>query len=248
MERLLIVPAAGLGSRLGGSVPKLLASVGGRAMLDHLLELHSGVDRVALVVHPTAEAAVRARTGGAVDLFVQHEPTGMLDAIMLARPAVEAQQPRRVCITWCDQIGIHPRTIRRLAELTAPPSDPALALPTCRRCHPYIHFERGPDGAVRRVLQRREGDAMPEVGESDAGLFDLSHGAYLGSLAEYATTVAPGDGTGERNFLPFVPWLSSRASVVTFPCVDQEEAIGVNTPEELRLVERYLRERAQRAT
>lgn len=89
---------------------------------------------------------------------------------------------------------------------------------------------------------------MPEVGESDAGLFDLSHGAYLGSLAEYATTVAPGDGTGERNFLPFVPWLSSRASVVTFPCVDQEEAIGVNTPEELRLVERYLRERAQRAT
>lgn len=248
MERLLIVPAAGLGSRLGGSVPKLLASVGGRAMLDHLLELHSGVDRVALVVHPTAEAAVRTRTGGTVDLFVQHEPTGMLDAIMLARPAVEAQQPRRVCITWCDQIGIHPRTIRRLAELTAPPSGPALVLPTCRRSNPYIHFERGPDGAVRRVLQRREGDAMPEVGESDAGLFDLSRAAFLHSLPEYAETVTADSGTGERNFLPFVPWLSSRASVVTFPCVDQEEAIGVNTPVELRLVERYLRERAQRAT
>ena len=241
---MLIVPAAGLGSRLGGSVPKLLAPVNGRPMLDHLLELHSGVERVAVVVHPTAEAAVRERTRGHVDLFVQPEPTGMLDAILLARPAVVAHRPRRIRVTWCDQIGIHPSTINRLTAATEP-SDPPLVLPTCHRTQPYIHFDRATDGRILRVLQRREGDAMPLVGESDAGLFDLSRQAFLDWLPEYARTVPAGNGTGERNFLPFIPWLSSRAPVVTFPCRDQEEAIGVNTPEELRLIEGYLRERAR---
>ena len=243
MERMLIVPAAGLGSRLGGSVPKVLALVDGRPMLDHLLELHAGADRVAIVVHPTAEETVRRRTRGAADLFVQRKPTGMLDAILLARPAVEAHQPRRVCITWCDQVAIHPRTVARLVAATAAPADPALALPTCRRPNPYIHFERGADGAIRRVLQRREGDAMPEEGESDAGLFDLSLEAFLAWLPEYAATAAADGGTGERNFLPFIPWISSRGVVRTFPCVHSEEAIGVNTVEELRLVEQYLRDR-----
>ena len=52
-------------------------------------------------------------------------------------------------------------------------------------------------------------------------------------------------GTGERNFLPFIPWIAARAPVVTFPCTDEREAIGVNTPEELALVEEYLKERAR---
>lgn len=212
-------------------------------MLDHLLELHAGVDRVALVVHPKAEAAVRERTRGAVEVFVQREPTGMLDALLLARPAVESHRPRRVRITWCDQIGIHPATIVRLMAETARPSDPPLVLPTCRQENPYIHFDRGSDGAIRRVLQRREGDDMPAEGESDAGLFDLSRDAFLSWLPEYASTAAADEGTGERNFLPFIPWVARRAAVRTFPCLHPEEAIGVNTPQELALIERYLQGR-----
>ena len=247
MERMLVVPAAGLGSRLGGSVPKLLAVVNGRSMLDHLLELHAGADRVALVVHPTAKQMVRDRMRAIGDVFVQRQPTGMLDAILLARPAVEAHRPRRICVTWCDQVAIHPQTVRRLAAAAAGPDDPPLVLPTCLRTNPYIHFERGPDGAIRRVLQRREGDAMPETGESDAGLFDLSLEAFLEWLPEYAATAAgAGGGTGERNFLPFIPWVSRRAAVLTLPCVHPEETVGVNTPDELALVERYLQDRARR--
>jgi bifunctional UDP-N-acetylglucosamine pyrophosphorylase / glucosamine-1-phosphate N-acetyltransferase len=243
MQRLLIVPAAGLGSRLGGSAPKLLALVNGRPMLEHLLEMYLGVDRVAVVVHPMAVDAVGRLLGAAADVFVQEQPTGMLDAILLARPAVETHEPRRVLITWCDQIAIHPRTIARLIEATAPPADPPLVLPTCLQPDPYIHFERDGEGTIRRVLHRREGDSMPATGESDAGLFDLSRRAFLDWLPEYARSVDAGSGTGERNFLPFIPWAAARAAVTTFPCLDPEEAIGVNTPADLARVERYLRER-----
>jgi bifunctional UDP-N-acetylglucosamine pyrophosphorylase / glucosamine-1-phosphate N-acetyltransferase len=242
MDRLLIIPAAGLGSRLGAHTPKLLTLVNGRSMLDHLLALYAPViDRVALVVHPAARSrviqALRTRTLP-VDLFVQEQPTGMLDAILLAGPAVEAGRPRRVWITWCDQVTIHPRTVARLAQ--ADMEGPLVALPTCTGPTPYVHFARDASGGIVRVLHRREGDPMPEIGESDAGLFSLSEEAYVDLLGTFAADPGTGSATGERNFLPFIPWAAARGRVVTFPCTEAAEAIGVNTPEDLAVAERTL--------
>src|SRR4051794_4390427 len=184
MERVLIIPAAGLGSRLGAHTPKLLALVNGRPMLEHLLALYAPfVERVALVVHPSARNAVLHMLGERhfpVDVFVQERPTGMLDAILLARPAVETARPQRVWITWCDQIAILPQTLRRLVEADAGGS--LVALPTCSGPAPYVHFARDTSGRIVRVLHRREGDPMPESGESDTGLFSLSLPAYLNLL------------------------------------------------------------------
>jgi bifunctional N-acetylglucosamine-1-phosphate-uridyltransferase/glucosamine-1-phosphate-acetyltransferase GlmU-like protein len=245
MERMLIVPAAGPGSRLRSSLPKILVPVNGRPMIDRVLELYANaVQRVAVIVHPSAVTAVRGALGPAADMFVQHEPTGMLDAILLARPAVEVHRPRRVLITWCDQVAIHPRTIALLCAATTAPADPLLILPTCRTAEPYTHFERDAAGRILRILHRREADLMPAVGESDAGVFDLSLNAYVDLLPQYAREADRSNSTGERNFLPFIAWLSSRASVKTFPCIDAEEAIGVNTPDDLARVERYLRNRS----
>lgn len=81
---------------------------------------------------------------------------------------------------------------------------------------------------------------MPDVGEGDIGLFALSPHAYDELLPQYATRVDVGRATGERNFLPFIPWVAREQEVVTFPCTDLMEAIGVNTPEELEVVEEYL--------
>ncbi len=241
MDRLLLVPAAGLGTRLGGSTPKLLVHVNGRPMIEHLLTLYASVAaRAVVVVHPTAEAAVRDQLGDRADIVVQREPTGMLDAILLAVPHVDRHRPRRVLVTWCDQLAIHPGTIERLESVTRGAESPSLALPTCVRPEPYIHFARDNAGGIDRVLHRREGDVMPDVGESDAGVFDLSFRAYRELLPEFAREGEVGAGTGERNFLPFVAWLAAREHVVTIPCTSVEETIGVNTPEELAHVERYL--------
>jgi bifunctional N-acetylglucosamine-1-phosphate-uridyltransferase/glucosamine-1-phosphate-acetyltransferase GlmU-like protein len=242
MERLLVIPAAGLGSRLGGTIPKLLVPVNGRPMIEHLLDLYAGIaERAAVVVHPSARAAVDRALGKRVDLLVQQQPTGMLDAILAARPAVERYRPRRILITWCDQIGIQPATVKRLHDAAQGSAAAPLVMPTCVRPDPYIHLERDGSGRIVRVLHRREGDAMPPEGESDAGVFDLSLGAYLDHLLEYERDVERGSATGERNFLPFVPWLSARAIVRTVRCTDPAEAIGVNTPGELQAVEAYLR-------
>lgn len=247
-SRLLIVPAAGLGTRLGADRPKLLVPVAGMPMIDRLLALFERtVDRAVVIVHPSFSDRVGEHLQRAtlpVTIEVQHEPTGMLDAIALADRAVRDAQPDEVWIVWCDQVAIHPATIARLAQTMAASPNAGLAMPTVERRDPYIHLRRDPHGRIDAVLHRREGDTLPATGESDMGLFALSRRAYLDLLPAYAREVSIGTTTGERNFLPFIAWLEAsagrRGHVVTFPAVDDMEAVGVNTPEELQRVERYL--------
>ena len=113
-------------------------------------------------------------------------------------------------------------------------------MPTVTRPIPYIHLQRDGAGRIVEILHRREGDAMPDEGESDMGLFALPASSFTDLLPRYAREVALGTTTGERNFLPFVSWASAEHEVVTFPSVDEMEAVGVNTPEELGAVEAYL--------
>ena len=241
---MLIVPAAGLGTRLRTTLPKVLARVNGRPMLDWLLDLYRDVvDRAVIVVHPSFAEQIRAygeTTGARLEYQVQESPTGMLDAILLATPTVVSSDASRVLITWCDQVAVHPQTVARLTTLSDTQPAAALVMPTARQSDPYIHLERDSAGRIVRVLHRREGDRLPPVGESDMGLFSLSRDAFLNDLASFAASAGTGGTTGERNFLPFIPWIAAREEVVTFPCVDAIEAVGVNTPDELQRIERYL--------
>jgi CTP:molybdopterin cytidylyltransferase MocA len=213
-------------------------------MVDRLRDLYQPfVSRIVLVVHASFAERVEQHVAGwgvPVSIAVQERPTGMLDAILLGSADVRAASPDSVWITWCDQVGVHPATVSRLAEAVAAHPGAAVVLPTVRRSSPYIHFDRDAGGTIVSVRHRREGDVMPERGESDMGLFSLSASAFLDLLPAFATEVERSAGTGERNFLPFIPWVAARHEVATFSPVDEAEAVGVNTPEELAAVERYL--------
>lgn len=244
MTRALIIPAAGVGSRLRADVPKALYPLDGRPLLDRLLELYRPhVDRIVLVVRPADRAAferhapLRALPHALVE---QPTPTGMLDAILLARPLLVPRAPDRIWITWCDQVAISTVTVQRLRLLCDARDAAPLLFPTVRRADPYIHIVRD-DGRITGIHHRREGDEMPPVGESDAGLFSLSHEAFFSQLPRFAEAVEPGGVTRERNFLPFIPWLAARAEVRTYRCASELEAVGVNTPDDAAQLASHLR-------
>jgi bifunctional UDP-N-acetylglucosamine pyrophosphorylase/glucosamine-1-phosphate N-acetyltransferase len=248
-ETTLIIPAAGAGTRLQSPTPKVLSRVNGKPMIDHLFDRYRDVvRRFVLVLHPSFDSAVRDHVNRsapnlAVDYAIQESPTGMLDAILIAEDVVSGHAPDRVWITWCDQIGAHPRTIAMLARMSDEHPNAHAILPTARQTRPYIHVERDAGGQIVGILQRREGDAMPAIGESDMGLFSLSAEGYFSCLPEFGKDAAASPGTRERNFLPFIPWLVRHGhSVRTFPSTNEIEAIGVNSPDDRRRLEEYLRE------
>jgi bifunctional UDP-N-acetylglucosamine pyrophosphorylase/glucosamine-1-phosphate N-acetyltransferase len=242
--RVLVIPAAGRGSRRGSDGPKVLAPVAGRPMLDWLLDLYlDRVDTITLVAQPAARDliahALRPRAPQA-RVALQETPTGMLDAVAIGIGATPLDPGQRVWVTWCDQIAVLPATLDRLEREEA---STALCFPTVVQAPPYIHFERDPADRIVRVRQRRDGDAMPVTGESDMGLFSLSADAARQQLPLFAAGASASASTGERNFLPFIPWLAAMAAVRTFPASDPMEAIGVNTADERARVEAFLTRR-----
>lgn len=238
-----------MGSRLRSALPKVLVPVLGRPMLDWIIELYAPwVDQAVIVANPASRAMVSEHLATLpipASVLVQDAPTGMLDAILTARSVVAASEATQIWITWCDQVGVHPDTVARLAALSEAHPDAAMVMPTCTRPEPYIHLQRDPGGRITEVLHRREGDHMPPVGESDMGVFGLSRRAFVDDLFRFANAAALGAGTGERNFLPFIPWADARGGVVTYPCTEPEESTGVNTPDELAFLEHYLQSRTR---
>ena len=100
--RLLVIPAAGLGSRLGAGCRSCSSrSRAYRCSIDLLDLYRSAVDRVVVVVGPSFDSDVKRHVAARpdydrVDCVVQASPTGMLDAILLAMPIVE-RHGRRAC-------------------------------------------------------------------------------------------------------------------------------------------------------
>ncbi len=245
MNRIMIIPAAGLGSRLQTPLPKALFPVNGKCMIDYLFELYCNmVDLFYVIINPSfAKVVINHCSTYSLNFEYefQEKPTGMLDAILAPGNKIQTYKPESIWITWCDQIAVHLKTVNTLANIQKSNPDTALIFPTSKMSNPYIHFERNDLNEIIGVLQKREGDKMPEMGDSDMGLFCLSYECYSNMLVEFSNDVGKGTSTQERNFLTFIPWLQGQAKIHTFPCYDNIESLGINTREDLHRIENYIR-------
>jgi bifunctional UDP-N-acetylglucosamine pyrophosphorylase/glucosamine-1-phosphate N-acetyltransferase len=114
---LAVVLAAGEGTRMKSTLPKVLHAVAGRSMLAHVLASvrAAGADRIAVVVGPGREdvAAEARRCEPACEIFVQAERLGTAHAVLAARPALEAGCDD-VVIAYADTPLVRAETFRAL--------------------------------------------------------------------------------------------------------------------------------------
>ena len=243
----VIIAAAGRGSRLGFDLPKILFPVAGRTILDWLLDLLlPNCQTVVAVVSPNGRAVIEAelerRGPGRYKIAVQHVPTGMADAVEIG--AAEVATPQTAVI-WGDQVAIQPSSVEAILRLHQGPLNPALTVPLVIRPMPYIHFERE-NGRIVRVLQAREGDGMPETGDSDTGFFCFQTGVLRELLRQLrGAPDATGAKTAEFNLLPLIPYAARNGYEVLTPYIMEiEETVGINSAADAERIEPYLRERS----
>jgi bifunctional N-acetylglucosamine-1-phosphate-uridyltransferase/glucosamine-1-phosphate-acetyltransferase GlmU-like protein len=228
-----LIPAAGRGSRLAFNQPKILFPVAGATILEWLVDLLKPLsERFVFVLSPTGIASVEDAASrllpGRYAIAVQPEPIGMADAIRYGLVQVKT---KHTLIVWGDQVALRQASLEFLMLLQQGTARPAAVCPTLWRDRPYIHFEREESGRLVRILQAREGDSMPERGESDSGVFlfrtDALH-QYLPRLL--ASDECIGRRTGEFNFLPIFPMLASQpGQLITAPVMTEAESVGVNS-------------------
>lgn len=226
-----VIPAAGKGSRLGSTGPKILTPLNDKESIWSVLHARLAplVDHIHLVLSPEGAREFPALPPH-VSSSIQPQPIGMGDAIFGARPSWERYDA--ILIVWGDQVFVSTDTLRRaLSALTLP--DRHAVLPLTRMSDPYVEYVF--DGAnLTTVLQSREGDRTGAGGFSDVGTFLLGTHGLTAAWDDYLSKAAQGSQTGEINFLPFLPFLSRQGWTVTpLEVADSTEARGINTPEDL---------------
>jgi bifunctional UDP-N-acetylglucosamine pyrophosphorylase/glucosamine-1-phosphate N-acetyltransferase len=115
---LTIVLAAGEGTRMRSSRPKVLHAIGGRSLVAHVMAaVRETAGAAAVVIGPGQDkvAAAVAAAMPAAKIFVQAERRGTAHAVLAARDAV-ALGADDILVVFADTPLVRPRTLARLRE------------------------------------------------------------------------------------------------------------------------------------
>ena len=240
MSICAVIPAAGRGTRLGGTGPKILTPLTAQDTIWSILQakLSPLVDHIHLILSPEGAAAFPALSAK-VSHSVQSEPIGMGDAIFRGHDVWSKYDA--VLVVWGDQVFVSENTLARAVAALNPPHRHAV-LPVTRMAQPYVEYVFEGQRLIK-VLQSREGDTTTPNGFSDVGTFLLGTDGLKAVWEDYLATARRGAGTGEINFLPFVPFLSAKGWTITpVEVADETEARGINTKEDLAFFRRLYSE------
>ena len=239
----VVVAAAGRGSRLGFDKCKILYPVGDKTILEWLVTALDKFARHFVFVlsesgQSEVETYLKRLLPGRASVVIQPAPLGMADAVWVVRDAVRT---KNVLVVWGDQIGLNPQTVRCCMALQQSRLNARCTMPTFVRDNPYIHFHCDQTGRLVKVLQAREGDPMPNVGEADCGLFCFDT-VFLFKALSVARALPQmyGAVTREWNLLPVLELLDDGPGALT--CVrvrDVIETVGINTAADGELMEQY---------
>jgi bifunctional UDP-N-acetylglucosamine pyrophosphorylase / glucosamine-1-phosphate N-acetyltransferase len=240
---LVLVMAAGKGTRMRSSLPKMLHPVCGRAMVAWpvLAARAAGAGRVAAIVSPDQDLS--AGLPGDVETVEQPEPDGTGGAIRAALALIEASET--VLVLSGDVPLISTATIAGLLEAHAA-SPAAATMLTIELDDPasYGRVIRTGSGDVERVVEAKaDGDADP----AQLAIREINAGTYAFDAAPLAAALAglSNDNAQGEYYLPDVfPALRAAGHTVAAHLADDlAVTMGVNNRVDLAAVEVEARRR-----
>lgn len=235
--------AAGEGTRMRSSLPKMLHPVCGRPMVAWpiLAAREASAGRVAAIVSPGRD--ISAGFPGEVETVVQPDPDGTGGAIRAALPLIE--EAETVLVLSGDHPLLSAETISGLLEAHAS-SGAAATMLTIELDDPgsYGRVVRAPNGEVERVVEAKAaGDADPE----QLAIREINAGTYAFDAAPLAVALAglSNDNAQGEYYLPDVfPALREAGhSVAAHLADDFAVTMGVNNRADLAAVEAEARRR-----
>lgn len=240
-----VILAAGQGTRLKSSLPKVLHPIGGRPMVEYAITAAHVITGTTptLVIGHGAEA-VRAHVGDRAQYAVQAEQLGTAHAVQQAAATLRGKSDY-VLVTYADMPLLREETLRHLVD-TQLNSDNTLTLLTIHseNLRDFGRIVRAPsvagDGDIQAIVEVAQ--ATPEqkhITEVNVGAYCFRAEWLWGALPRLS--VSP---KGEY-YLTDVVQLAVADGGRVGACVleDEAETIGVNTRAQLATAEAALRQR-----
>jgi bifunctional UDP-N-acetylglucosamine pyrophosphorylase/glucosamine-1-phosphate N-acetyltransferase len=232
---VVVILAAGQGTRMRSKLPKMLHPVCGRPLVQWPIAAarEAGAERIIVVDSPELRLSTLAQEG--IEVVVQERPLGTADAVKAGVAGLESGADQTVVILNGDVPLITAATISTLVE-THERSGAAATIATMTLEDPsgYGRIVRDPDGNVERVAETKEaGDASEyeqHIREINTGMFAFEAAALADALQE----VRPDNAQGELYLPDVLPIMRARErSVQAYELTDHREILQINERRQL---------------
>ncbi len=246
---VVIVLAAGEGTRMRSTTPKVLHAIAGRSLIGHVLEAASAVDPSHVVVvigHGRDQVLAHLdEVAPWVDTVVQEEQRGTGHAVRIALAALASVQalatspvvvlsgdtPLLTGSTVRDLVDAHLRTGAAATVLSAILGDPT----------GYGRVVRASDGSVEAIVEHRDAsDEVLAITEINAGMYAFDPARLAPALGRLTTA----NDQGEEYLTDVVGLLRADGDPVAGLVVeDSHEILGVNDRVQLAEAAALMRDR-----
>ena len=248
----IVILAAGQGKRMKSALPKVLQTLGGKPLLQHVLVTALSLQNkqtktgpIVVVGHGAADvkeflANVSKVDSGVskVSTVLQAEQKGTGHALLQALPKLDVQEP--TLVLYGDVPLISKKTLSKLSKLAdgVRGQDSALALLTQNLANPtgYGRIVRDADGSVMEIVEEKDASAAQKaLQEINTGIMVLPTNA----LKKWLKALRASNVQGEY-YLTDVIAMAVKDSVPirTTQADDEFETIGINSRDQLASLER----------
>ena len=225
--------AAGKGTRMKSSKPKVLHPIAGRPMLRHLVSTVQSLDinNVHVVVGSGADEVKQSFQNDDIDFVLQLEQKGTGHAVMQALPHFD--ESKRVLILLGDAPLLKAETIEQMLKCECD-----LGVLTVIQANPfnYGRIIRQHDRIIEIVEEKDADDEQRQISEVNTGVMI----ADVKKLSRWLDRITPENSQGELLLTDIVKMANSDGDVVKgIVAADPIEVQGVNDFEQLSQLERY---------
>ena len=246
MKYAAVILAAGKGTRMNegqaSPIPKVMFELDGKPIIDWSAKLiqDAGINRVVLVVGYKKEL-IENYFKDSVEYAVQTEQLGTGHAVAQAKLLLGGQSDG-VIVFYGDNPLYKPETIRKLiAEFEQ--EKPTIAMLTVISEDPagYGRIIRDKNNDVRGIVEHKDCDAQQlKIKEWNPGFY-IFDAAWLWQNIENLQT----DNAQKEYYLTDLIEMAKEQSkrIIATPVSEENEALGINTPEQLAEAEQVLKNR-----
>lgn len=239
-ELAAVILAAGMGKRMNSDLPKVLHPVAGRPMILHVIAAVRGLSpaHVVVVTGYQAGRVEAACAGTGVDFVRQSEQLGTGHAVMQAAPKLASFDGTIVVLNG-DVPGLRTDTIRRFVDTHRSDRSTATVL-TAVLDDPsgYGRIVRDAQGKLARIVEHKDATAAElAIREVNSGLFCFEAPELFPALAR----VDRRNSQNEYYLTDVIGLLRAEGRPVgAYRVDDAREVAGVNNPDELDAVRRFV--------
>ena len=248
----IVILAAGQGKRMKSALPKVLQTLAGKPLLQHVLntalELQGKSAKTAPIVvvgHGAADvkeflhiASMQDSRFGKVGTVLQAEQKGTGHALLQALPKLDVNEP--TLVLYGDVPLTSKKTLSKLAKLAdgVRGEDSALALLTQNLNNPagYGRIVRDIDGSVKEIVEEKDASLeQKRIQEINTGIMVLP----TNSLKKWLKSLRVSNAQGEYYLTDVIAMAVKDGVPIRTAQADNEyETVGVNSRDQLAALER----------